>query len=669
MATQAKTESITLKLEQQISSAADTANSALGRLERQIVREQSALQRLEKSLTDARTKLQTLAAGAPSAKAVQAYERQSAAVDMLREKMQRLAATGDPKAANVARQLADAQAKLSSLKPAATSNVTDISAYRKQQTVVEALTDRIGAQRDKIGTLKDKLSDSKKFTQQMSEASKMLGNELGVTGSRAAQLGQSLAALGPYGAIAAASILVVVGAAALIVSMFAKAMSSTARMRTEFLQLQASSVSSAMGMHWLFNATRESSLQAERMTQSINRVNASSDLGRAKLAGYAAQINAARFYGDKAQTVLKAMSVAGSAGSEQMAQEVLQMARAYRFAGGSVDDLAKRVEQKLGRTALEKAITLEAQMSRLGENITWIFGGADFQPLLRAMNTVLSMFNAGGKSATSMREMVTKMVEKAIGGILDLGIAALKLYIALRRNETAWTVITTVLKFAVFGFFAVAGAITALVVGLLMIGPAIAAVEAAIIGGLITGLVRAWKFVSETAKQFFNIGRNFVIGMANGILSGAVVFLNALRGVVGAGVSNTEKQLEVKSPSRVGMRIGGHFPGGMAMGVRAGTPALVGATSRMTAAMMTESRAMVANDVRAPVFAPSIAASVAAPAVSAGFGQMPVAAPEKQRPAVEFNNCTFGAGVTQEMVRDGVLEALEAADMSSGRAA
>jgi predicted nucleic acid-binding Zn-ribbon protein len=341
MAEKAQTESVTLKLEQQISSAADTATSALGRLENQIMREQNALGRLEKNLTDARSKLEALAAGAPSAKAVQAYERQSSAVDALREKMNRLAATGDPKATGVARQLADAQAKLSSLKPAAMSQVTDVAAYRKQQAAVEVLTDRISSQRDKIGRLKDKVAQTKTFQGQMTSATKMLGTELGVTGSRAMQLGSSLAAIGPYGAVVAASILVVVGSLALVVGMFAKAVSASAAMRSEFLKLQASSVSSAGGMHWLLNSTRESSLQADRMTQSINRVSATSSAGRAQLAGYAAQINSARFYGDKAETVLKAMSTAGTAGSEQMAQEVLQMARAYRFAGGSVDDLAK----------------------------------------------------------------------------------------------------------------------------------------------------------------------------------------------------------------------------------------------------------------------------------------------------------------------------------------
>lgn len=668
MAEKAQTESITLKLEQQISSAADTATGALGRLESQIMREQNALGRLEKNLTDARSKLEALAAGAPSAKAVQAYERQASAVEALREKMNRLAATGDPKAAGVARQLADAQAKLSGLKPAATSSVTDVAAYRKQQAAIEVLTDRIGSQRDKIGGLKDKVAQAKTFQTQMTSATKMLGTELGVTGSRAAQLGSSLAALGPYGAIAAASILVVVGSLAVVVSMFAKAMSASGKMRAEFLQLQASSVSSTMGFHWLLNATRESSLQADRMTQSINRVSASSSAGRAQLTGYAAQINAARFYGDKAETVLKAMSIAGTAGSEKMAQEVLQMSRAYRFAGRSVDDLAERVEKKLGRTALEKAISLDAQMTRLGENITWIFGGADFQPLLRAMNTVLSLFNAGGKSATSMREMVTKMAEKAIGGILDVGIAALKLYIALRKNETAWTIITTVVKYAVFGLFLFAGAVTAAVVALLILPAAIFAVEAAIIGSLVGGLIKAYKFLSTSNAKFWQAGERLMGGLADGVRAGAVKFWEALKSVVGIGVTNTEAQLEVKSPSRVGMRIGGHFTGGMAGGVRAGAPALVGATSRVTGAMMAESRAMVANDVRAPVFSPHFAASIAAPAMAPGFAS-PRQHSDNQRPTVVIRDCTFGAGVTQEMVRDGVLEALESSQLSAGRAA
>jgi len=644
-----KAETITLRLEQQIDAAADAATGALGRLERQIGREENALSRLEKSLVDAQRKLVVMSEGAVDKRAVAAYEKQAAAAGLLAQKL----AAGKASA----EQLAAAQAKLATMKDAASAKSVDVTAYKKQETAIASLVDKIGSQRDKLSGLRDKVTESKGATAQLAEATKLLGDKAGLTGSQTAMLGKELAALGPYGAIAAGAVLLAVGAVAAFVSIVAKGINAAGAMRTELLKLQTSSVASSMGMHWLFNATRESADGAARMQKSIDKVNASSSLGRAKLAEYAAQINAARFTGAKAETVLKAMSIAGSAGSESMAKDVLSMAKAYRFAGASVDNLAQRVEQKLGRAAMSQAIALETQMRRLGENITWIFGGADIDPFLRAMNTVLSLFNAGGKEATTMRDMVTRLVEWSIGGMLKMGIAVLKAYIALREQDSAWRAIVNVVKLAAYGLAAVVVIATVVTASVVALGAALFALQMAVIGAagsLVKLLVGALKALNEAvAGVLVSIGVAIVDGISNGIVSAGDKIWQSLKSVVGGAVGKVKGLLGIASPSKVGVDIGHNFGSSIGLGEAKSEHAVVGATAHMTEAMIATSSGSAANDVAPAAERPSVTARVS----TGGDGK-----------SVTFTNCTFGGNLTQHEVRQWVLDAFEGTSVA-GRSA
>lgn len=672
MADQSKAETITLKLEQQIDSAADAATGALGRLERQIGREENALGRLEKGLLDARSKLELLAQGAPNQKAVAAFEKQSAAVGELQVKLEAArakmasltAAGGEPKDLKAASKivdtlttkLVDANAKMEKLRAPAKSAVVDVAAYKKQEAAVSQLTDKVGAQRDKIGGLRDKLTESRTATKQLADATAFLGDKAGLTGSQAAQLGTQLAALGPYGAIAAAAILAVVGAVAVFVSVIAKGIDSAGKMRAELLTLQAASVSSAGGMNWLFNASRESTAQAERMQASINRVNAASSLGRAKLADYGAQIIALRFRGKEAETVLRAMSTAG-AKSDGAAQSVLQMATAYRYAGKSVDALAQRIQDKLGRGAAAQAIALDVQMRRLGENITWIFGGADIDPLLRALDSVLRLFGAGSTSANTMRDAVTYLVEHAIGGMLRLGIAVLRAYIALRSNETAWNAIKLAVKAVVFGFAVMAGITTLVVGGIVVLAGALMALQAAIAGAAVMMVSKLGAAALRFASLAFSIGRFIVEGIANGLTAAGSKVWEALKAIVGGAIDKTKNLLGIASPSKVFFGLGHFTAQGMAGGINRGEQAVVGASAHMSAAMVASSRGMVAND--RGVSAPAMAIRVQSP-------QQPAA---QSGTSITFENCSFGGDVTEAKVRGWVRGAIEGEMLASGVAA
>lgn len=682
MTQRANADTIVMRLEQTIDKAADQALGALGRLERQIAREQNQLGRLDQSLAETKRQYEALAAGSPDKGVMAALEKQRSKVESLSEAFRAGKVSAD--------ELAQAQAKLERLGAASQFKVVDEKALRKQENAIAVLTDKIGAQRDKIGALSEKLSQGEKQSRQMGDAAKYLGDRTGVTNNATFKLLSQLKQFGPVAAIVVAGMLLVVSSIGAYVGMIAKGLSASAQMRAEFLKLQAASVSNAYGFSWLWNATRESSRGAEEMQRSIDKVGRSSALGRDKLVEFATQIRQARFYGKDFETVLKAMSTAASGGTEQMAQDVLGWARNIRFMGGQVDDLARRVEQKLGRSATAQALSFDVQMRKLSESIRWIFGGSDIDPLLRALRSVLKYFDAGSDTATSMRNAITRMVEGAIGLMLRLGIVLLKTYIALRSHDTAWRAMGLVLKGAAIFLGAVAVAAALLVTTGLAIIPGAIALAVAGFKHLINVLGEIKDAVLESIAGWGEIGKNIALGIAEGVTNGAQVVWDAIKGLATGAVKKFKDTLGIHSPSvvfkadsRVG--IGGGVSSGIEQAipqVRLSTQRLAVAShdgfSRANAGMAMNVRGLgydvrASNDILPPFLAPETppANDVYAPIKRKDERRRD---DDDRRPPTDdrgrggddkptfvfhFEGCTFGAGVTQESLEPLFVAAAE----------
>lgn len=659
MATRAHADTVVLRLEQTVDAAADKALGALGRLENQIMREQNALGRLEQSLTDAKLKLDVLAAGSPNKGVLAALEKQMAKVDELRQLERAGLAT--------VQQVFDARLKLAQLQQQANAKTVDVAAYKKQENLIASLTDRIGAQKDKLGALSEKLKDSGKSASQMSDAAKYLGERFGITESASGKLLSQLKTFGPYAGIVVAGILAVVAAIGLYVGAVVKGLSASSQMRAEFLKLQAASVSSAYGFSWLWNATRESSRGAEEMQRAIDKVSGSSAQGRDKLAEYAAQIRQARFYGRDFETVLKAMSTASSGGTEQMAQDVLNWARQIRFMGGQVDDLGRRVEQKLGRTATEQASSFGVQLSKLSENIRWIFGGSDIDPLLRALRSVLKYFDAGSDTATGMRNAITHMVESAIGMLLRMGIVILKVYIWLREHELVWKSLGYGLKGLVYSALIAVGVAFGIILATLAVIPATIALAIKAWDALGESLTNALHSALDAVEGWTEVGKNIVMGIAEGIASGAHWVWDAIKNLAKGALQRFKDALVSRSPSVLftnDARIA--IPGGVSRGIDQGIPMVEHSSARLAVA----SRESFGYAMRAEndLFPPSVAAQ---PPANDAYGDVRISKPEKRddesgsRPPsdgfggsgpsappiqINFENCNFGGGLTQEDV-------------------
>lgn len=67
--------------------------------------------------------------------------------------------------------------------------------------------------------------------------------------------------------------------------------------------------------------------------------------------------------------------------------------------------------------------------------------------------------------------------------------------------------------------------------------------------------------------QMLTYGKAIIQGLANGILAAPGAVWNALKSVIWNGITNAKNLLQIKSPSRVFMQMGGHISEGLALGV------------------------------------------------------------------------------------------------------
>jgi hypothetical protein len=597
-----KAETVMLKLDEQIAGAADRATGALGRLENQIAREQNALGRLDQSLVLAKMRLGQIASG------------------------------GD-------------------------KGVVDILAYKRQQMAVQALGDKIGAQKDKIASLGEKATAAKGATEQLGGALKLVGDKAGVSSSQAAQLASSLAELGPYGAAAAAALLIMGGAITLVVGIIAKGITSAGEMRDEFLKLKAASIEGYGGLSWMYNGMVASNAAAETMQNVIDRVSVSTARSREELVGYAAQVRAAHFSGKDFETVLKTMAIAGAGGNKERSAQFLAMARDARYFGKSIDELADRVKKKLGPLADEELLGIDVQLKNLGKNIKWIFGDSDIKPILKVTQSFLSLLNVGSPTATSLRDAITLLVETAINKFLKLTIVLLKTYIWLKEHKAAWMAIKLVVAIVGIAFLTLAAAIGLVIAGAVLMGAVMMAPFVLILAGIglfvksIYDIATDWRTLWEGVKliasdawnwisgifsgmtaKFLSVGSDIIGGIVSGIKAAGGAIWGALKGAVGGAIDSVKSFLGIASPSKLfKAEIGYQMAAGAAEGVDAGAGEVADSATKM-ASGGAKAAASAAND-------------------NAGSGS-------SAGKTFNFYNCDFG-GATEETIRRWMHNVLE----------
>lgn len=92
--------------------------------------------------------------------------------------------------------------------------------------------------------------------------------------------------------------------------------------------------------------------------------------------------------------------------------------------------------------------------------------------------------------------------------------------------------------------------------------------------------------LADFASRMVEIGREMIAGLVRGIKSAASAVGDAIVGTASAAVTRAKEFLQIKSPSRVFMEIGGHIGDGLAMGI-AGKFGTVGDASKQLAQEVT----------------------------------------------------------------------------------
>jgi len=647
-------ETVTLRLQEEVSGPADKSIGSLGRLEAQIVREQAALGRLGQSVTEAKAKLSLLAEGSADPKAVAAFEKQKQAVSDLAAKLaeakdtvaimsqarvtEKVMQGGITAVETLSAKLEEAQSKMAGLEKATSSKSVNLDAYRKQAAAVQSMGDRMAGQKDKIAGLKDKLAEGKAAAGSMKPQLDAAGNAMramGVAGvdggTQVGRLVGMFAKMGPEVAIVVIGIVALTAAVAAAGAVIYKAISSASDLREELLDLRTA------GVFW-WDAQRANASGAIKLQETIDRVSASSAVARDKLVGYATQLKNSRFQGKQLETALEGMAIAGAAGGDKLANEFLGLAQNARYFGQDLDKVTERFKTKFGAVAEARLLSLGVQFSKFKENITWIFSGADIDPFLKGLHTILGLFDRNTDSAKGMRATVTKLTEAAIGGFLRVAIFLVKTYIWLKTHAAAWKVVEFMVTgvktaFVILGVLAVAT--------LAVIAAAVAALMGAIgliatgWGAIIEAMSAAWAYFQSHSLS--EIGTEMINGLVGGLKAGAHLVLEALTSIVTGAVKGVKKYLGIASESKLMKAEVGYEMG-------AGT---AGGLDKSRAEVSDAAEGMAAAGVKGAKGA-SGGASSSAPAGN----------------VYEFNNCTFGGDLNESTVRK-MMQAVFDAEMNA----
>lgn len=456
----------------------------------------------------------------------------------------------------------------------------------------------------------------------MAGATRMLGGEFGGTVSKGLRLVQMFMRMGPEVGLAIAAFAIFAITIGVVIGVISKGISAAGAYRDELLKLEG--------------ATKGSVEAGKALQATITAVSSGSALARDKITDYALQLEKTKLKGAELQNALEAMSIAGSAGGDAAAQAFLKTVEAAKASGASVDALSAKMKAQLGGVAAEQALSLSVQFSKLKEDITAAFSGADLEPLLKGIHSILSLFSQTSAGGREMKASITDFVNSAIGAFLHAAIAVVKLYTAVRSNAVAWYT----LKAAAIGIVALFVLFAAVVGAVIGVFVAFAAALAAPFVILIAALKANYDIVAgawERIKSAFSaarawlsslslssIGTAIIAGLANGIRSAGTAVLAAITGVVGGAIDAAKALLHINSPSLVFHAIGEATGEGMSMGIDSSAGDVAESAGGMSSAAVTGARAGGGK---------------------AGKGD---GAASKAAPSFSFTNCMFGGDVTKE---------------------
>jgi ABC-type transporter Mla subunit MlaD len=388
--------------------------------------------------------------------------------------------------------------------------------------------------------------------------------------------------------------------------------------RSELLRLE--------GLTKLRDAWGASAGNAQEMQAAIDRVSASSALGRSEIAGYATQLYKAGLRGENLSHALEVSalqaSVLGNASAEAWTGTAANIARA----GGSVRKFADQVRARLGGIAAKQMTALTVISEKLDESLSTLYDGVNIDGLLGGLKSVADLFAESTATGQALRVIIGAVFQPFIGGLesatsgakrffqgmtigaLDITIAIAKSALWLKRTFGIQlprlmgdaTGALTLGKIAVYGVVTALGAAT-VAIGLLGVAllPVLYSGLAALAGTVAAGYALAAPFLAAAAAaaaigtavygalkyaqqiDWGSLGRSIAAGIVDGIKSGAKWVLDAITGLADQTMGAFRSALGIRSPSREFAELGVQLPRGVESGIEAGQPSLDRSVSTM----------------------------------------------------------------------------------------
>jgi hypothetical protein len=424
--------------------------------------------------------------------------------------------------------------------------------------------------------------------------------ELGDKGSAVSEILGGSSGLGiALGAVGAAAALVVVAFAAAVVAIGALAvkMADGARSARIYLQALGGGVAggAALGAS-IDSVAKKVALEREELK------GLASDLFLAGLKGAdltsalesVAMVQATIGAGPaaKLKSALEAASKTGSVVVKDL--EAIGLQGKYTF-----EELRKAVNDRFGAAAEAQLISLPNLLNRAKVAASGVFSGLNIDPVLKALDAVLKLFEENGVAGRALR----KVMESVFQPLFDSIGKNQKVVTAFFKGATIaalmFVLVVLKLKNALKGAFEGTGIdpfTAALMLGamaaMLFLVPLIvlgtwATVLATLIMMPVTNIIalaNAFKAGYDKIVElgWGDIATNIIDGIVSGIKAGAAKVVGAITDMGNAALEAGKKVFEIASPSRKFRRdIGRQLPAGAAGGVEDGTPQLKAAVVSM----------------------------------------------------------------------------------------
>lgn len=653
--------SFRLTLEGNVSSAADAAASSLERLAAQIQSDTAALGAMRKALRNVKGATDVSAESVEKLKAQ--IDIQRAVIGNAQARMLELGGAEAVVAASQRRVAVSAGASAEAVRNSATAareaeqaqratieamlaqerangkaSASDRLRAASLQEAQRALTDtsrevnklkaalaNVGEDSDFAGKLRAQLARARGALQAAQERVIALGDETQPVAGRFARLrqaftragsaagalpgplgkaGKGLAGVGAGGTAAAAAVTAVVlaslaAAAALsvlTVKLGRYGVALAGALRDERVHLQALRAMSPLYY--------QAGASADSMQRSIDKVSASSALGREKIVEYHEQLYRAGLRGANLERALQGVSVTAAATGEQGAQWFIRQARYARMYGGEIDKLSARYEERFGAVAAAKALALPVQVNKLRESFAGLFGGLKIDGLLRGVQRVFSWFRETESIGRAIKATFETLFQPMVNGAANsvpivkrflqgVTIAALRVTLGFLRTKNAirdafaGTALASAaknfdkLEAAVFaGKVAVGALVLAFGALALVAGTVAAAVVVAVgsvvapfalVGFVVYGAIEAFRDLKKwfSEQDWGKLARSLIDGLVGGIKAGVSRVTGAIKSLAGSAVSAFRSVLGIHSPSRVTRQFGAFTADGYVAGLEA----------------------------------------------------------------------------------------------------